>query len=81
MTDVRLDARFLAAVALAAELHEGQVRKGTGVPYLAHPLGVASLVLEAGGAEDEAIAGLLHDAVEDQGGLGAWAASCSVETP
>ena len=69
MTDVRLDARFLAAVALAAELHDGQVRKGTGVPYLSHPLGVAALVLEAGGTEDEAIAGLLHDAVEDQGGL------------
>ena len=69
MTDVRLGARFLAAVALAAELHDGQVRKGTGVPYLSHPLGVASLVLEAGGTEDEAIAGLLHDAVEDQGGL------------
>ena len=69
MTDVRLGARFLVAVALAARLHDGQVRKGTGVPYLAHPLGVASLVLEAGGTEDEAIAGLLHDTVEDQGGL------------
>ncbi len=67
--EVRPGARFLAAVALAAELHDGQVRKGTGVPYLAHPLGVASLVLEAGGDEDEAIAGLLHDTVEDQGGL------------
>jgi (p)ppGpp synthase/HD superfamily hydrolase len=70
MTDVRLGERFLAAVALAARLHDGQVRKGTGVPYLSHPLGVASLVLEAGGTEDEAIAGLLHDTVEDQGGLG-----------
>jgi GTP pyrophosphokinase len=70
MTDVRLDERFLAAVALAARLHDGQVRKGTGVPYLSHPLGVASLVLEAGGTEAEAIAGLLHDTVEDQGGLG-----------
>ena len=70
MTDVRLDARFLAAVTRAARLHDGQVRKGTGVPYLSHPLGVAALVLEAGGTEDEAIAGLLHDTVEDQGGLG-----------
>ncbi len=69
MTEVRLGERFLAAVALAARLHDGQVRKGTGVPYLSHPLGVASLVLEAGGDEDEAIAGLLHDTVEDQGGL------------
>ncbi len=67
---MRLGERFLAAVVLAARLHDGQVRKGTGVPYLSHPLGVASLVLEAGGTEDEAVAGLLHDTVEDQGGLG-----------
>jgi len=45
-----------------------QVRKGTNIPYVAHLLGVASLVLEYGGGEDEAIAALLHDAVEDQGG-------------
>jgi (p)ppGpp synthase/HD superfamily hydrolase len=56
MTDIRLGPRFLAAVSLAARLHDGQVRKGTGVPYLSHPLGVASLVLEAGADEDEAIA-------------------------
>ncbi|MGC8633733.1 MAG: HD domain-containing protein [Candidatus Limnocylindrales bacterium] len=69
MSAVRPGARFLAAVALAAQLHDGQLRKGTGVPYLAHPLGVASLAFEAGGDEDAAIAGLLHDTVEDQGGL------------
>lgn len=69
MTDVRSGERFPAAVALAACLHDGQVRKGTGVPYVSHRLGVASLALEAGGTEDQAIAGLLHYTVEDQGGL------------
>ncbi|RKQ90875.1 HD domain-containing protein [Solirubrobacter pauli] len=64
----RLGARFDRAVRLARELHAAQQRKGTQIPYLAHLLGVASLVLEDGGSEDEAIAGLLHDAVEDQGG-------------
>jgi GTP pyrophosphokinase len=52
----------------AAEVHAGQARKGTGVPYLAHLLAVASFVLEAGADEDLAIAALLHDAAEDQGG-------------
>jgi (p)ppGpp synthase/HD superfamily hydrolase len=53
----------------AAVLHAGQRRKIGGEPYLAHLLAVAALVLEGGGDEDEAIAGLLHDAVEDQGGM------------
>lgn len=53
---------------LAAELHRHQLRKGTAIPYAAHLLAVASIVLEYGGDEDQAIAGLLHDAVEDQGG-------------
>lgn len=66
---VTLTTRFDDAVALARELHAAQGRKGTPVPYIAHLLGVASLVLEDGGDEDEAIAALLHDAVEDQGGL------------
>ena len=52
----------------AAQLHAGQVRKGSGTPYIAHLLAVTSLVLEHGGDEDEATAALLHDAVEDQGG-------------
>jgi (p)ppGpp synthase/HD superfamily hydrolase len=56
------------AFALAAELHRGQTRPGTDVPYLAHLLGVCALVLEQGGGETEACAALLHDAVEDQGG-------------
>ncbi len=60
--------RFSDAVAFAAELHGGQNRKASGAPYLAHLLGVAAIVLEHGGTEDEAIAALLHDAVEDQGG-------------
>ena len=64
-----LSDRFVRAVDYAMVIHATQVRKGTAVPYLAHLLGVASLVLEANGDEDLAIAGLLHDAVEDCGGL------------
>lgn len=60
--------RFLEAVALADELHAGQRRKSTDVPYIAHLLQVCGLVLEDGGNVDEAIAALLHDAAEDQGG-------------
>jgi (p)ppGpp synthase/HD superfamily hydrolase len=60
--------RFGDALRFAHQLHLRQVRKGANVPYVSHLLGVASLVLEDGGSEDEAIAGLLHDAVEDQGG-------------
>jgi (p)ppGpp synthase/HD superfamily hydrolase len=61
-----LGAAFVDAVAWVCELHASQRRKGTSIPYVSHLLGVASLVLEAGGDETEAIAGLLHDAVEDQ---------------
>ena len=60
--------RFAAALALANELHGTQLRKGTDVPYIGHLLAVAAIVIEAGGDEDTAIAALLHDAVEDQGG-------------
>jgi GTP pyrophosphokinase len=63
-----LTERFHEAVRYAADAHGGQTRKGTSVPYLAHLLGVTSIVLDAGGTEDEAIAALLHDAAEDQGG-------------
>jgi HD domain len=62
-----LGPRFDHAFALTRELHADQSRKGTQIPYIAHLMGVASLVLEDGGDEDEAIAALLHDAVEDQG--------------
>jgi GTP pyrophosphokinase len=65
---VTLSPRFEQALAFAAELHRQQVRKGTPVPYLAHLMAVASLALEHGATEDEAIAAVLHDAVEDQGG-------------
>jgi len=60
--------RFEEALIYAARLHARQVRKGSGVPYVSHLLGVCALVLEFGGDEDQAIAGLLHDAIEDQGG-------------
>ena len=60
--------RFADAAAYAATLHRGQVRKGAGIPYISHPLAVASIVLEHGGDEDQAIAALLHDGPEDCGG-------------
>ena len=63
-----LSSRFDEALAFAVDLHREQPRKGTGVPYVSHLLSVAALVLEHGGSEDQAIAALLHDAVEDQGG-------------
>ncbi|WP_338430202.1 HD domain-containing protein [Synechococcus elongatus] len=60
-------ARMGTAVALAAQLHGEQVRKGTTIPYLSHLLAVASLVMEHGGDEDQTIAAILHDAIEDAG--------------
>jgi GTP pyrophosphokinase len=63
-----LSLRFDRALALATDLHRLQLRKGTEVPYIAHLLAVSAIVLEYGGDEDQAIAALLHDAVEDQGG-------------
>ena len=63
-----MTARYQEALVYAARLHRHQVRKGNNTPYIAHLLSVSSLVLEAGGDEDQAIAALLHDAVEDQGG-------------
>lgn len=60
--------RFEAALIYALHLHAQQKRKGTTVPYISHLLAVAAIVLEDGGSEDEAIAALLHDAIEDQGG-------------
>jgi (p)ppGpp synthase/HD superfamily hydrolase len=56
------------ALLYASDLHRMQVRKGSGTPYIAHLLSVSSRVLSAGGTEVQAIAGLLHDAAEDQGG-------------
>ena len=65
----RLTPRFEEALIFATQLHARQTRKGSQTPYVAHLLSVTGLVLEAGGDEDTAIAALLHDAVEDQGGL------------
>jgi (p)ppGpp synthase/HD superfamily hydrolase len=64
-----LGPRLQRAFRYAAEQHAGQTRKQTAVPYLSHLMAVTSLVLEAGGDEDMAIAALLHDVVEDCGGL------------
>ncbi len=60
-----LTARFAEAVRWASHLHADQSRKGTRIAYVSHLLAVASLVLEDGGTEEEAIAGVLHDAIED----------------
>ena len=63
----RLTPRYGKALKWAAELHVAQARKGTTIPYVSHVLAVSGLVLEHGGSEDQAIAGLLHDAIEDCG--------------
>lgn len=59
--------RFTKAISLAARAHEGQNRKGTSIPYITHPVAVAGLVAQFGGDEDQQIAGLLHDVLEDGG--------------
>ena len=63
-----LSPRFEEALLYAARLHATQLRKGGSIPYVAHLLGVASIALQYGANEEEAIAALLHDAIEDQGG-------------
>lgn len=63
-----LSERFTNALIFATQLHAKQTRKGGKIPYIAHLLGVASIALENGANEDEVIAALLHDAIEDQGG-------------
>ena len=60
--------RFEAALVFAHRVHRDQVRKGTGIPYMAHILGVVALALEYGADDDQAIGALLHDAAEDGGG-------------
>jgi (p)ppGpp synthase/HD superfamily hydrolase len=64
----KLTSRFDEAFRYAHEVHQSQTRKGTGSPYVGHLMGVASIVLDDGGSEDEAIGALLHDAAEDHGG-------------
>ena len=65
---MELSHRFEEALLLALRLHADQKKKGTDTPYVAHLLSVAGIAIEYGGDEDEAIAALLHDAVEDAGG-------------
>ena len=69
MSSYQLSDRFNEAFNFAFHLHRYQLKKGSHIPYITHLMAVAALVVENGGDEDEAIAGLLHDAVEDQGGL------------
>ncbi len=64
-----LSVRYDEALQYAHQLHRAQVRKGSNIPYIGHLMSVSALVIENGGSEDQAIAGLLHDAVEDQGGM------------
>ncbi|MFN6519186.1 MAG: HD domain-containing protein [Nostoc sp. CreGUA01] len=68
MNTVKLTEKFESALVYATRLHANQIRKISGVPYISHLLSVAALVIEAGGSEEEAIAALLHDSIEDQGG-------------
>lgn len=65
-----LTSRFDQAIHYALLIHAGQTRKGTDIPYVSHLLGVASIAIEYGATEDEAIGALLHDAGEDAGGIG-----------
>jgi len=68
ISPTKLTSRFEDALVYAHQLHATQLRKGGNIPYISHLLSVAALVIEDGGDEDEAIAALLHDAIEDQGG-------------
>ena len=70
----KLTSRFESALVYATQLHANQVRKGSEIPYISHLLSVTALVLEDGGNEPEAIAALLHDAIEDQGGEATYTA-------
>lgn len=67
MQQAPLGPRFAAALSFATQLHAMQLRKGTGVPYVSHLLAVTAISIEHGADEDEAIAAVLHDAIEDQG--------------
>jgi (p)ppGpp synthase/HD superfamily hydrolase len=66
---MRYSERLTAAFNFAFAIHRDQVRKGSGIPYMIHVMGVAAIVGEYGGDEDQVIAALLHDAVEDGEGL------------
>jgi (p)ppGpp synthase/HD superfamily hydrolase len=60
--------RIRSAIELSVRLHTGQTRRGSGAPYVFHPFAVAGLVADAGGTEEQVVAALLHDVVEDAGG-------------
>jgi (p)ppGpp synthase/HD superfamily hydrolase len=66
---MRYSDKFTQALSFAAKLHNGQLRKGTQIPYISHLLSVSAIVMRNGGDEEQAIAALLHDSVEDQGGI------------
>lgn len=68
MSGTKLTDRFEEALVYASRLHRTQRRKGNNVPYVSHLMAVTALTLEHGGDEEQAIAALLHDAAEDQGG-------------
>lgn len=65
---MKLSSKFEEALVYATRVHGGQLRKKTQIPYIGHLLGVTAIALEYGANETEAIAALLHDAVEDAGG-------------
>lgn len=65
---IQLSQKYFEAVHYASLAHAGSVRKDTLIPYICHPIAVSAYVLEAGGDEDQAIGGLLHDVAEDCGG-------------
>jgi GTP pyrophosphokinase len=65
---MKLSRKFEEALIYASVVHAGQIRKATGIPYIAHLLGVTSIAFEYGADEDEGIGALLHDAAEDAGG-------------
>lgn len=67
MTYEQPNGRLASAMSYAALIHGRQKRKGTTIPYVSHLMSVSALVMEYGGDEDQAIAGLLHDALEDCG--------------
>lgn len=77
MSDPFCTPRFTAAVTYAARVHAGQLRKGTGIPYVSHVLAVCAIAIEDGADEDVAIGALLHDAGEDGGGRETAAPSCA----
>lgn len=68
ISTTKLTAKYESALIFANRLHQDQIRKINGTPYVSHLLSVSAFVLEDGGSEEEAIAALLHDAIEDQGG-------------